>query len=146
MLFGGCQGTIEADLLVCINGENVVVGFKLFFAGFAVHFFCLSVCGGFRPRLFSNPLASSVAVRDVFEVVLKSFRFGFPCVFQGFVFGAKIRQGQLLATFRICFLLFSGFFMNGGQHDDFLSPRYFVREVGQISSSVAEITPFKKFY
>ena len=36
---GGCLGAIVANLFVAVNGENVVVGFKLFFAGFAVHFF-----------------------------------------------------------------------------------------------------------
>ena len=45
---GGCLGAIVADLLA-VNGENRVVGFKLFFAGFAVHFFCLSVEGAFAP-------------------------------------------------------------------------------------------------
>ena len=47
--FGDCQGTVEADFLVAINCENVVVVFKLFFAGFAVHFLGLSVVGAFAP-------------------------------------------------------------------------------------------------
>ena len=50
--FGGCQGTVEADLLVAINCENVVVGFKFFFAGFAVHFFAFRLRGLSPPLVF----------------------------------------------------------------------------------------------
>ena len=90
----GCLGSIVADLLVAVNGENSVVGFKFFFAGFTVHFFAFRL-RGLCPRWCLKPLASSVAVRDVFEVILEGFSLGFPCVFQGFVFFLKIRQGQL---------------------------------------------------
>ena len=47
--FCGCLGAIVADLLVAVNGENRVVGFKFFFAGSAVHFFLPFVCGGLLP-------------------------------------------------------------------------------------------------
>ena len=42
---GGCLGAIVADLLVAVNGENRVVGFKFFFAGFAVHCFAFQLRG-----------------------------------------------------------------------------------------------------
>ena len=45
---GGCLGAIVADLLA-VNGENRVVGFKFFFAGFAVHFFAFRLRGAFAP-------------------------------------------------------------------------------------------------
>ena len=45
---GGCLGAIVADLLA-VNGENRVVGFKFFFAGFAVHFFAFLLLGAFAP-------------------------------------------------------------------------------------------------
>ena len=47
--FCGCLGAIVADLLVAVNGENRVVGFKFFFAGFAVHFFAFRLRGLLPP-------------------------------------------------------------------------------------------------